>query len=55
MKLNPDYSVFDGNMFVQLRALLADVGLPQDKDMLDLSIGETPLPVSSILTDGVGK
>ena len=55
MKFNPDYSVFDGNMFVQLRALLADVGLPQDKDMLDLSIGEPQLPVSSILTDGVGK
>ena len=55
MKLNPDYSVFDGNMFVQLRALLADVDLPEDKPMLDLSIGEPQLPVSSILTDGVHK
>ncbi|ADE40050.1 aminotransferase class I/II-fold pyridoxal phosphate-dependent enzyme [Candidatus Puniceispirillum marinum] len=53
MKLNPDYSVFDGNMFVQLRALLADVALPENKPMLDLSIGEPQLPVSSILTDGV--
>lgn len=55
MKLNPDYSVFDDNMFVQLRALLADVDVPQDKQMLDLSIGEPQLPVSSLLTDGVGK
>ena len=55
MKLNPDYSVFDGNMFVQLRALLADVTPPDDKQMLDLSIGEPQLPVSSILTDAVHK
>ena len=43
MKLNPGYRLFDGNMFVQMRALLADVAPPQDMTFLDMSIGEPQL------------
>ena len=43
MKLNPEYRLFDGNMFVQMRALLADVEPAQDLTFLDMSIGEPQL------------
>ena len=50
MKLNPEYRLFDGNMFVQMRALLADVAPPQDMTFLDMSIGEPQLAGGDLLT-----
>jgi len=49
MKLNPDYRLFDGNMFVQMRALLADVQPPAERDLLDLSIGEPQIAAGDLL------
>ena len=53
MKLNPEYSLFDGNMFAQMRALLADQAPPSDRGMLDLSIGEPQIVGGSLLTDSL--
>ena len=53
MKLNPEYALFDGNMFVQMRGLLSDVSAPSGMDMLDLSIGEPQISSGSLLTDSV--
>ena len=49
MRLNPEYRLFDGNMFVQMRALLADVAPPQDMTFLDMSIGEPQLAGGDLL------
>ena len=53
MKLNPGYRLFDGNMFVQMRALLADVAVPEDITFLDMSIGEPQLAGGDLLTRGL--
>ncbi len=53
MKLNPEYRMFDANMFVQLRATLQDIAVPDGMEMLDLSIGEPQLSVGTLLTDSV--
>lgn len=53
MKLNPEYRLFDGNMFAQMRALLADQEPPADRAMLDLSIGEPQIVGSQLLTDSL--
>ncbi len=50
MKLNPEYALFDGNMFVQMRSLLADIDLPSGTDMLDMSIGEPQIAGGDLLT-----
>ena len=49
MKLNPEYSLFDGNMFVQMRALLADAEPPAGRGFLDMSIGEPQLAAGDLL------
>ena len=49
MKLNPDYRLFDGNMFVQMRALLADAAPPAGRDLLDMSIGEPQIAGGDLL------
>ena len=53
MKLNPEYALFDGNMFVQMRGLLADIDLPAGIDMLDMSIGEPQITGGDLLTSSV--
>ena len=53
MKLNPAHAIFDGNMFVQLAALLDPVAPPSDLSILDMSIGEPQQPSAKILTDSV--
>ena len=55
MKLNPEYALFDGNMFVQMRGLLADVSAPTGMDMLDLSIGEPQVTGGSLLENSVTR
>lgn len=41
--------MFDGNMFVQMRALLADIEPPAGHDLLDMSIGEPQLAAGDLL------
>ncbi len=53
MKLNPAHAIFDGNMFVQLGAVLDPITPPSDLRVLDMSIGEPQQPPAKILTDGV--
>ena len=50
MKLNPDYKLFDGNMFVQMRGLLADIEPPAGRGLLDLSLGEPQIAAGDLLT-----
>ena len=49
MKLNPEYRLFEGNMFVQMRALLADAEPPAGRGLLDMSIGEPQLAAGDLL------
>ena len=53
MKLNPEYRMFDANMFLQLRATLEGIVAPTGMEMLDLSIGEPQISGGSLLTDSV--
>jgi len=53
MKLNPEYSIFDGNMFMQLRDALAGIEAPSGMEVLDLSIGEPQIPGGALLTNSV--
>ena len=53
MKLNPEYIVFDGNMFERLLGLLEDVRLPSNLPVIDMSIGEPKQPPAKILRDSV--
>ena len=53
MKLNPEYCMFDANMFMQLRVALEGISAPAGMEMLDLSIGEPQLSGGSLLTDSV--
>ena len=53
MELNPEYRIFDGNMFAQMRALLADQQPPEGSALLDLSIGEPQIPSGPLLTDSI--
>lgn len=53
MKLNPEYRLFDGNMFAQMRALLADQVPPEGRAVLDLSIGEPQIAGGGLLTDSL--
>ena len=55
MKLNPEYTLFDGNMFVQMRGLLADVSAPASLDMLDLSIGEPQVTGGALLASSITR
>ena len=49
--LNPDFAIFDDNMFVQLRATLRDITPPDGLDELNLTIGEPQLPAPAMLSD----
>ena len=53
MKLNPEYRLFDGNMFVQMRALLQGETPPQDRELLDMSIGEPQIAGGDLLADSL--
>ena len=55
MRLNPEYELFDGNMFVQMRSLLADIDLPAGTEMLDMSIGEPQIAGGELLTDSITR
>ena len=41
--LNPEFSLFNDNMFVQMRALLDPLQQPEGMDLLDVTIGEPRL------------
>jgi N-succinyldiaminopimelate aminotransferase len=53
MKLNPAHAIFDGNMFVQLRALLDPITPPDDLTFIDMSIGEPQKPPAKLLRESV--
>jgi N-succinyldiaminopimelate aminotransferase len=53
MKLNPEYSLFNDNMFLQLRSALEGVSPPDGRDVIDLSIGEPQLSGGNLLVDSV--
>ncbi|MDC1382044.1 aminotransferase class I/II-fold pyridoxal phosphate-dependent enzyme [Candidatus Puniceispirillum sp.] len=53
MKLNPAHTIFDGNMFAQLRDLLDPITAPDSLAVIDMSIGEPQQPPTSLLTDSV--
>lgn len=53
MKLNPAHSIFDGNMFVQLRDLLDPITVPDGLAVIDMSIGEPQQQTTKLLTDSV--
>ena len=55
MRLNPTHAIFDGNMFVQLRALLDEVTPPADLPLLDMSVGEPQQPPSPLLLESVAR
>jgi len=53
MELNPEYKLFDGNMFVRMRALLEDQTPPEDRELLDISIGEPQIIGSDLLAQSL--
>ena len=55
MKLNPEYALFDGNMFVQMRALLADAPPPSNLALLDMSIGEPQIQAGELLVSSMKR
>lgn len=55
MKFNPDYALFDDNMFVKLRAALVDIEPAAGLEMLDVSIGEPQLGGGDLITNSVSQ
>ena len=51
--LNPDFAIFDDNMFLQLRAAIDDITPPSDKPVINLTIGEPQLPAPALLIDTI--
>lgn len=49
--LNPDFSIFNDNMFIQTRQLLDGLPLNTDKPIIDLTIGEPKMPPPSWLNE----
>ena len=41
--LNPDFSIFNDNMFVQVRRILNDVDVQTNEELLDVTVGEPRL------------
>lgn len=48
---NPDFAIFDDNMFLQLRAALDDIAPPPDMAVLNLTIGEPQMPSPAMLSE----
>ena len=42
--LNPNFSIFNDNMFVQVRQILCDVALQTNEELLDVTVGEPRMP-----------
>ena len=53
--LNPDFAIFDDNMFIQLRATLADITPPKGLAELNLTIGEPQLPAPNLVADTIAQ
>ena len=51
--LNPDFAIFDDNMFLQLRATLKDVSPASGMDVINLTIGEPQMPAPQLLHDTI--
>ena len=53
--LNPEFSIFDDNMFIQLRACLSDITPPEGLAELNLTIGEPQLPAPALLAKTISQ
>ena len=42
--LNPDFSIFNDNMFLQVRQILNDVPVQSEEELLDVTVGEPRMP-----------
>ena len=42
--LNPDFSIFNDNMFLQVRQILNDVPMQTTEELLDVTVGEPQMP-----------
>ena len=51
--LNPDFVIFDDNMFLQLRAAIDDITPPDGLDLLNVTIGEPQLAAPDLLTQTI--
>ena len=49
--LNPDFSIFNDNMFVQVRQILDDVAVQTNEELLDVTVGEPRMPPPDWLAD----
>ena len=49
--LNPDFSIFNDNMFVQVRRILHDVAVQTNEELLDVTVGEPRMPPPDWLAD----
>ena len=52
---NPDLSIFNDNMFNQLRAHLAGLSAPAAMDEINLTIGEPQMPAPDLLVSEIAK
>ena len=49
--LNPDFSIFNDNMFAQVRQILNDVTLHTNEELIDVTVGEPRMPPPDWLDD----
>ena len=52
---NPDLSIFNDNMFNQLRAHLAGLSAPEGLDEINLTIGEPQMPAPSMIAEVIAS
>ncbi|MGB1527946.1 MAG: aminotransferase class I/II-fold pyridoxal phosphate-dependent enzyme, partial [Candidatus Puniceispirillaceae bacterium] len=49
--LNPDFSIFNDNMFAQVRQILNDVTVHANEELIDVTVGEPRMPPPDWLVD----
>ncbi len=49
--LNPDFSIFNDNMFAQVRQILNDVTVHTNEELIDVTVGEPRMPPPDWLVD----
>ena len=53
--INPDFALFDENMFARLRGLLDEIAPPSEMPVINMTIGEPKQPASKLLSDVAAK
>lgn len=51
LMLNPDFSIFNNNMFVRVRQILDNVAVQTNEELLDVTVGEPRMPPPDWLGD----